>query len=165
MTYSLDLKEELKKVKKSEREKVKKKIAKVVREKVLEQTEAQVSPVNGRGFKELSPEYALKKLEAGEPPVPNLRLSEKMMKTFKSKIDGDVITWGHIGNDKETNVQKKKAFNHNTPKDKVNKNPKRAYLPNDGGTPEKLGDSRKSSQFHSSITKEIKEILKEAQGE
>lgn len=82
-----------------------------------------ISPVSGRIFKGLKPEYALQKARKGGIPIPNLKLKGDMQGKLKKKNTSDGIEHGIFGG-----KDAKKAFNHNTPKSSQNTSPLRQFI-------------------------------------
>jgi len=80
---------------------------------------------------------------------PDLHLKNEMISSIKAVIKADSIDF-KITDSK----QKKKAFNHSTPKDSINKVPKRMFLPND----EKESGAEKN--FSPKIREGIVQILR-----
>lgn len=113
---------------------------------IKEYTEGANSPVKYRNpYKALSDEYREFKQKKGKPGIPNLRLNNTMLEDLKVEATKKGFTI-KLTSSKE----KKKAYNHNTPKDKINKLPKRQFIP----------DDRKGEQFKPRVRKSYLEKLK-----
>ena len=112
-------------------------------------TQQAKSPVSGKRFKALSPEYKGFKKSKGKGTKADLSLFEKMLPSFKVKA---LVNSVKLEITKA--LEKKKAFNHNT----GDTLPRREFLPDDKGA--KVEPKLKgSNQFRTSIVKGIDEIL------
>ena len=70
-----------------------KEAADFVKESIRDYCENQTSPVQGHGqFKRLTKDYAVKKLKAGQPPIPNLILDDEMLNAIQTGVSGSKIT-------------------------------------------------------------------------
>lgn len=129
ISYTVDLEEELNEldVAPGKRKKATLEAGREALRQIKEYTSNTNSPVKNQGtYKALSEKYADFKKKDGQPPVPNLRLNFDMLNSMKVESTKKGFTI-KITDSKE----KKKAFNHNTPKDKINKLPKRQFIPDD----------------------------------
>ena len=86
-------------------------LLKQIQDFVVEETfrlvSEQRSPVTGRKFKRLTKKYAAIKQSKGRPPIPDLVLTEKMLKALDDSNSGNRITI------KITGKQGSKADGHN----------------------------------------------------
>lgn len=100
-----------------------------VKESVLLDVAEQLSPVNGRNFPQLSPEYKHHKEDEGGTPVPNLELTGQLMSSVVVDMSGDKLLLT-VGDD-----QQGKADGHNNFSGD-SKLPLRRFIPNanDGET-------------------------------
>ena len=128
ISYFYDLSEQLEKANsKAEREAMKRRAGDILLDEIFEYTSNEKSPVkNQRSFKPLSPEYKKLKKAKGKGDKANLILFYDMLPSMKVKPVKDGFEL------KITDpLEKKKAFNHNTPKSGVNTSPKRQFIPKD----------------------------------
>ena len=111
-------------------------------EKTLETVASQKSPVTGKKFRSLSPDYRAFKVKKRRPGVPNLEFSGAMLDALGGKVSGETITIQITGK------QGDKADGHNNHSGK-SKLPKRTFIPN----------SKKDETYSKSIMRGIREIL------
>lgn len=157
ISYSLDLSDQFDDdMTRSEKRSKMNEIGKSVIEQIIETSAKEQSSVSGRGWKKLDDEYKQVKKQLNGSNKADLALTGSMLGNLTYSIRGDVITWKITDG-----IEKKKAFNHNTPKSSAAPLPKRQFLPDDGGDSQELGDARKNSQFNSNINKTIRSILEE----
>jgi len=156
ISYSLDLSEKLKKVKRSDRKGVKELVGIYLLDQIFNDTESSKSPVTGKRFKALSKNYkSLKKKLIGSGKA-DLRLTETMLPSLEANNSTSGVRI-EITNDDEI----KKAYGHISgfKGHKTIKNgPKRIFLPDDKGAPVKP-KGKGPDQFRRSIVKGIDEII------
>lgn len=116
-------------------------------EEIKNYTAQAKSPVKYHNpYKGLSEKYADFKKKKGKLPIPNLRLNDDMLNSIKVESTKKGFTL------KITNsTEKKKAYNHNTPKDSINKLPRRQFIP----------DDQNKGEFKPAIKRELLKKLKE----
>lgn len=141
ISYKIDLEAELEELPPGIRKGVAKEVGDFVLEEIARFTASEISPVTGEPFKELDPKYAARKKAEGAGSAADLTLTGSMLGSIRvkpTKKDVELII--------TDNLQKKKAFNHNT----GDTLPKRSFLPN---------DSLKSGK-NSNLNKEIRDGIK-----
>ena len=129
VSYTVDLEEEMDEldVAPGKRKKAALEAGREALRQIKEYTSNTESPVKNQGtFKDLSEKYADFKSKQGQPAIPNLRLNFKMLNSMEVESTKKGFTL-RIKN----GTEKKKAYNHNTKKDKINKLPKRQFIPDD----------------------------------
>lgn len=149
ISFTEDLEEEMDEleVPKGQRKKAALEAGKEALDQIKQYTSQANSPVKFRNpYKELNEEYAEFKKKKGKPGIPNLRLNNDMLENLKVEATKKGFTI-KLTSSKE----KKKAYNHNTPKDKLNKLPKRQFIP----------DDKKNEEFKPAIKKSYLKKLKE----
>lgn len=124
---TLEFKEELKGLSKSEKSEVLDMIGELLVEQILDYVTSEKSPVTGRDFKALSREYALRKKEEVGNTRANLDLEGDLLSAVDFKIKGESIELGVFGS------QAPKADGHNNISGK-SKLPTRRFIPDEGQT-------------------------------
>lgn len=135
---TLEFKEELKGLSKSEKSEVLDMIGELLVEQILDYVTSEKSPVTGRDFKALSREYAIRKKEEVGNTRANLDLEGDLLSAVDFKIKGEKIELGVFGS------QAPKADGHNNLSGK-SKLPTRRFIPGEGQT----------------FTPEIRELVRE----
>jgi len=145
VSYTIDLKEDLKQIPRKDRKKAAKKIADLIRNQILDYTAEARSPVQGGQYTAnlTNEKYREFKKKAKKSTRADLRLRESMMRSLRSKVNGSKITIEIKGSKKDV----AKASGHN--KGDYNGGVKRQFLPDDS-----KGESLKNP-----IQKKIKSIL------
>ena len=141
ISFTVDLTKELDEleVKKGDRKKASLEAGREALRQIKEYTSNAQSPVKSqRSFKGLSEKYSDFKRKQGQPAIPNLRLNFKMLNSLEVTPSKKGFTVS-IKDRKE----KLKAYNHNTIKDKINKLPKRQFIPDENQNQEFKREIRK----------------------
>lgn len=153
---TIDLSRELKTFKgnRTEKKKLLNSIGKMLKKEIKAFSKSEISPVDGKQFKKLSPEYASLKRKLVGNKKANLKLKDDMLESIKvdTNTSDNTVKIGIVGRGQEKN--KKKSFNHNQAKSKKAPLPKRRFLP-----------TAKADKFNSSIMKSMKDMIKEAKEE
>jgi len=146
ISYTLDLTDEIQKVKPSKRKAVTKQIGDLLVDSIVGYLHENKSPVkNGSFKKDLSKEYAKK---TGKK-LSDLHLKGDMLSSIRVDNFKDRITL------KITDTkQKNKAYNHNTRKDSTNKLPERDFIPNE--------DKSNKNEFKKRIMNDVYRIIDDA---
>ena len=149
ISYTVDLEEEMDDldIDPGKRKKAALEAGKEAVEQIKNYTAQAKSPVKFQNpYKGLSDKYADFKKKKGKLPIANLRLNNDMLESIKVESTKKGFTI-KITDSKE----KKKAYNHNTPKDNINKLPRRQFIP----------DDKAKGEFKPAIKKELVKKLKE----
>lgn len=103
------------------------------------------SPVTGRGFKKLDKDYAKKKRSSGQPAIPNLQLTDKMLKALRHKKYRDGVEVGVFAQKQALKADNHCKFSSESTKTAV---PRRAFVP------------KEEERFRPEIRREIKQMTK-----
>lgn len=149
VSYTIDLKEDLKKIPRKDRKKAAKKIADLIRNQILDYTAQARSPVQGGQYTSnlTNDKYREFKKKTKKTTKADLRLKESMLNSLKSRVSGSKITIEIKGSKQDV----LKASGHN--KGDYNGGVKRQFLPDDS-----KGESLKNP-----IQRKIKSILESYQ--
>lgn len=145
VSYTIDLKEDLKQIPRKDRNKAAKKIAELIRNQILDYTEQGRSPVQGGQYTSIlkNKRYRNFKRKTKGTTTADLRLKESMLNSLKTKVKGSKITLEIKGSKKDV----AKASGHN--KGDYNGGVKRQFLPDDS----------KGQSLKNPIREKIKAIL------
>lgn len=153
ISYTLDFSDEFdENTKLKDKQAALREIGETVIDEIFETSASEKSSVNGKSWDKLSDDYKAKKKKLTGSGKADLLLSGGMLTNLKFEVKNNMVTWKIT--DKN---EKKKAHGHNTGGGNL---PPRKFLPDDGGSAQKLGKASKNSQFNSGINQSIRNILK-----
>ena len=145
VSYTIDLKEDLKQIPRKDRKKAAKKIADLIRDQILDYTSRGRSPVQNGVYTSnlVNKKYRDFKRKKKGTSRADLRLKESMLNSLRSKVNGSKITIEIKGSVKDV----AKASGHN--KGDYNGGVKRQFIP----------DDTKGESLKSPIQNKIKAVL------
>ena len=145
VSYTIDLKEDLKQIPRKDRKRAAKKIADLIRNQILDYTAQGRSPVKGGQYTSTlkNDKYRAYKKKTKGTSIADLRLKESMLNSLKAKVKGSKVTIEVKGSKKDV----AKASGHN--KGDYNGGVKRQFLPDDS----------KGQSLKNPIQEKIKAVL------
>lgn len=129
-----------------EKNRLKDQVGKLIVERITDDVSLARSPVTGRGFKGLSDEYKAIKRKKGQPAVPNLQLTDRMLKALRFKRVRDGVEVGVFAQKQALKADNHCKFSSESQTTPV---PRRTFIP------------RPEENFRPDIRKEIEQLTKE----